>query len=58
MSSQIIGSVKSASGNKYDVKWDSQSKDVFVSYGGWANCGKATSAPNAMNKAEAYLHNK
>jgi hypothetical protein len=58
MSAQIIGSVKSGSGKSYEVKWDSLSKEVYVSYGGWASVGKAYSASEAMNKAEAFLYNK
>ena len=58
MAAQVIGSVKSGSGKSYQVKWDSMSKDVYVSYAGWTSCGKASSAGDAMNKAEAYVYNK
>ena len=58
MASQVIGRVKSGSGKSYEVKWDSVSKDVYVSYAGWSSCGKAQSAGDAMNKAEAYVYNK
>jgi Tfp pilus assembly protein PilV len=58
MAAQAIGSVKSGSGKTYQVKWDSVSKDVYVSYAGWSSCGKAQSAGDAMNKAEAYVYNK
>lgn len=58
MSAQIIGSVKSGSGKSYEVKWDSLSKEVYVAWGGWTSVGKAYSASEAMNKAEAYLYNK
>lgn len=58
MSATIIGKVKSGNGKSYEVKWDELSKDVYVSYAGWANCGKASSAGDAMRKAEAYLYNK
>lgn len=58
MSSQEIGKVKSGKGNTYYVKWDSSSHDVYVSYAGWASCGKASSAGDAMNRAEAYLYDK
>lgn len=58
MSATIIGRVSSGKGRSYDVKWDSASKDVYVSYAGWANVGKAYSASEAMKKAEAYLYNK
>lgn len=58
MAAQVIGSVKSGSGKSYQVKWDSAAKDVYVSHAGWSSCGKAQSAGEAMNKAEAYLYNK
>jgi len=58
MAATIIGSIKSGSGKSYEVKWDSASKEVYVSYAGWASCGKASSASEAMNKAEAYVYNK
>jgi len=58
MAAQVLGSVKSGSGKTYQVKWDSASKDVYVSYGGWASCGKAQSAGDAMNKAQAYVYDK
>jgi len=58
MSAQIIGTVKSGRGKSYEVKWDSISKDVYVSYAGWTDVGKAYSAGEAMRKAEAFLYNK
>ncbi|MDP2366416.1 MAG: hypothetical protein Q8M94_21900 [Ignavibacteria bacterium] len=58
MSAQIVGSVKSGGGKSYDVKWDSLSKEVYVSWGGRASVGKAYSASEAMNKNEVYLYNK
>jgi hypothetical protein len=58
MAAQVIGSVKAPSGKTYQVKWDPASKDVYVSYAGWSSCGKAQSAGDAMNKAEAYVYNK
>ena len=58
MSAQVIGSVKSGSGKLYQVKWDSSSHDVYVSYTGWSHCGKASSAGDAMRMAEAYVYNK
>lgn len=58
MSAQIIGRVKSGSGKSYEVKWDSVSKEAYVSYAGWTYLGKAYSASEAMNKAEAYLYDK
>ncbi len=58
MSAIVIGRVKSGSYKSYEVKWDSASKDAYVSYAGWTSLGKATSASEAMNKAEAFLYNK
>ena len=59
MASEKIGSVKSGLKRKsFDVKWDPSNKDVYVSWSGWTGVGKANSAREAMNKAEAYLHNK
>ena len=34
------------------------SRDVYVSWAGWSHVGKASSANEAMNKAEAWLYNK
>lgn len=58
MSAKVIGKVKSPGGKSYEVKWDPASKDVYVSYAGWSACGKASSATEAMIKAEAYIYNK
>jgi len=58
MSATIIGRVKSGSGKSYEVKWDSFSKEVYVSYAGWSLVGKAYSASEAMIIAEAFVYNK
>jgi hypothetical protein len=58
MGTQSIGKVQSPSAKNYEVKWDPVSKDVYVSWGGWSKIGKASSASEAMNKAEAWLYNK
>jgi hypothetical protein len=58
MSATVIGRVKSGSHKSYEVKYDSASKDAYVSYAGWTSVGKAYSAGEAMNKAEAFLYNK
>lgn len=59
MSTEKIGSVKSGKSIKsFDVKWDQSSRDVYVSWAGWTSVGKASSAREAMNKAEAFLYNK
>lgn len=58
MSASVIGRVKAGSGKSYEVKWDQSSRDTYVSYAGWSHVGKASSAGEAMNKAEAWLYNK
>ena len=58
MAAIVIGKVKAGSGKIYEVKWDQSGRDVYVSYAGWANVGKASSANEAMVKAEAWLYNK
>ena len=58
MAATIIGRVKSGSGKSYQVKWDQNDKNVYVSYAGWTKIGQASSANEAMNKAEAWLYNK
>ncbi len=58
MAATVIGRVRSGSEESYEVKWDSLSKDVYVSYAGWSHVGKASSAGDAMRKAEAWLYNK
>jgi len=59
MAAEKIGSVKSGKSHKsFDVKWDQSSKEVYVGWAGWTSVGKASSAREAMNKAEAYLYNK
>ncbi|MFB3844454.1 MAG: hypothetical protein ACE14O_01730 [Candidatus Cloacimonadaceae bacterium] len=58
MAAIVIGRVKSGSHREYEVKWDESSKDVYVNWGGWSHVGKASSAREAMTKAEAWLYNK
>ena len=58
MAAAVIGSVKSGSGKNYEVKWDESGREVYVSYSGWAKVGSASSAGDAMRKAEAWLYNK
>lgn len=58
MASQEIGRVKSGSGKYYKVYWNAASRDVYIGYAGRTGIGKATSANEAMNKAEAWLYNK
>jgi hypothetical protein len=58
MSAAVIGRVKSGKGASYEVKWNSGSGEVYVSYAGWSKAGTASSAGDAMRKAEAYLYDK
>lgn len=58
MAAKEIGAVKSGKNNTYYVKWDSSSCEVYVSYAGWSSCGKASSAGDAMRRAEAYVYDK
>ena len=58
MSASVIGEVRSRSGKPYEVKWDELSKDIYVSWAGWSHVGRASSAREAMTKAEAWLYDK
>ena len=59
MSAIKIGSVKSGKTKRtFDVKWDSSNRDVYVGYAGTTHIGKASSAQEAMTKAEAWLYDK
>lgn len=58
MSTEKLGRVKAPSGRSFEVKWDAKSRDVYVSVAGWTHCGKASSAGEAMRKAEAHVHDK
>lgn len=58
MPAEVIGRLKSGAGQKYDVKWDHVRRDTYVSYAGWAYCGVASTASEAMNKAEAFLYDR
>ncbi len=59
MSAQLIGSVKSPKTFKsYEVRWNPNDRNVYVSYAGNTKVGKASSASQAMNVAEAWLSNK
>lgn len=59
MSATVIGKVTSGKSRKScEVKWDQASRDVYVSWAGWTKIGQASSASEAMTKAEAWLFNK
>jgi hypothetical protein len=59
MSATVIGRVKSGKTRRdIEVKWDSSSRVVYVGYAGTSRVGEASSAAEAMNKAEAWLYDK
>jgi hypothetical protein len=58
MAAMVIGRVKAGSGKTYEVKWNQADRNVYVAWGGWTKVGQASSANEAMNKAEAWLYNK
>jgi hypothetical protein len=58
VSAQVIGTVRSGSKKSYEVKWNSMTHEVYVSYSSWSLVGKAVSAGDAMRLAEAWLHDK
>jgi len=59
-SEQNLGRVKSGKtpGKTYEVKWNPSDKRVYVKVAGWTYAGQATSAGEAMQKAEAFVYNK
>lgn len=59
MAAEKLGSVISGKTKQTcTVYWDSYSKEVFVGWAGQTKIGTASSAREAMNKAEAWLYNK
>lgn len=58
MGLETLGRVKSGKGQSYEVFWNASSKEVYVGWGGRTLVGKASSAGEAMRKAEAWLYNK
>jgi hypothetical protein len=59
MGSETIGKVRCGRSGRYcDVSWSPSSGEVYVSYAGWTRVGKASSAGEAMRKAEAFVYNK
>ena len=59
MATEVIGRVKGGSTRKtFDVKWDSFTHEVYVGYAGSTFVGKASSAGEAMRKAEAWVYDK
>lgn len=65
MALEVIGKVKSASGKSWEVKWDKSSRQARVVFRGgffggmsYHDVGRASSAGEAMRKAEAFLYDK
>ena len=59
MAATVIGRVKAGvSGKSFEVKWSQADRNVYVSWAGWSKVGQASSASEAMTKAEAWLYNK
>lgn len=59
MALQKIGRVTSGKTRKsYEVFWNPADRNAYVGWGGRTNVGKASSASEAMNKAEAFLYDK
>ena len=58
MAATVVGRAKSGAGKAYEVKWDPASRDIYVSYAGWSLVGQATSASDAMHKAQGWLYDK
>ncbi|MBN1154430.1 hypothetical protein JXB12_05855 [candidate division KSB1 bacterium] len=54
-----IGRVRGGKSHKsYSVFWDSSSREIYVGYAGRTFIGKASSAQEAMHKADAWVFDK
>ena len=53
-----LGVVRSGKGKSCEVHWDKTSQEVYVDHYYRQYVGKASSASEAMDKAEAWLHDK
>jgi hypothetical protein len=58
IAASVLGSVKSGTEKSFQVSWDESSKEGYVSYVGCTKVGTASSAGDAMKKAEAWLYSK
>lgn len=58
MGVEKIGRVKSAKFKEYEVFWNPSDRNVYVGWAGKTKIGQASSAPQAMRMAEAWLYNK
>lgn len=59
MALEKLGSAKGQKTRKsFDVFWNPSDRAVYVGWGGRTNIGKASSAGEAMRKAEAWLYDK
>jgi len=58
MAAEKIGVVNSKIGNSYEVKYDRENWNVYVSYAGWMEIGKAPTVELALKQAEVFLATK
>ncbi len=60
VSEQHLGRVRGGKsiGKTYEVKWNPSDNRVYVKVAGWTYAGKASSAGEAMRKAEAFVYNR
>lgn len=58
MAPPSIGRVRSGSGKSFEVAWRPSDRKIYVAWAGWTYVGEASSASEAMRKAEAWLYDK
>lgn len=59
MGAPTIGRVRSGKTDRsVEVAWSPSDRRVYVAWAGWTYVGDASSAADAMRKAEAWLYNK
>jgi hypothetical protein len=58
MGDKAIGRIKARDGKTYDVMWEPPGGEVYVSYAGVTRVGTASTATEAVRKAEAWLETK
>jgi len=58
MSAELIGVAKSKKGTSYEVKYNRATERVYVSYSQWIEIGKASTAAEAIIKAQEFLSDK
>jgi hypothetical protein len=56
MAAEIIGTIESSKGKIFKLKWDSDSKDIFMAIEDeWFNIGKAESSDHSMQKSKSMV---